>query len=254
MAEINWTVLVVIFIGLFALMGFYKGWWKEGVTTVFLAFLVFLLQMPVVAQFFIDVTNAVIITVWSVLPASIIDFIQGLLTAWPGITATDAPPIINAGAGQTWLVILLLSIAAATLAGRTYLPSWGRNLGAGQTFDTYVVTQSGGLFGALLGALNGWLIVILVRAYLDGRNLPGGGGAVASSSDSVLVQAVNISNSTILDSFLPWIIVGLSLLVISAAAKSRVTPLPLAKPDKDGYRKTEYKAPPGHRKISVSRK
>ena len=39
----------------------------------------------------------------------------------------------------------------------------------------YTVRPTGSILGGLLGGLNGFLIINLIREYLDGRNLPGGG-------------------------------------------------------------------------------
>ena len=47
--EINFTVLTYFAIGLFALNGLFRGWWKEAISTFFLILLVFLLQQPGVA-------------------------------------------------------------------------------------------------------------------------------------------------------------------------------------------------------------
>ena len=45
MVEVNWTLLTYLFIALFALGGYFKGWWKEAIVTVFLTVLVLLLQL-----------------------------------------------------------------------------------------------------------------------------------------------------------------------------------------------------------------
>ena len=55
--EIDWTVLTYAVIGLFALTGFFRGWWKEAVTTIFLVILLFFLQQPAIAESFVAVIN-----------------------------------------------------------------------------------------------------------------------------------------------------------------------------------------------------
>ena len=47
--EINWSAITYYVIGLFALSGFFRGWWKEAITAFFLGILVFLLRTPDVA-------------------------------------------------------------------------------------------------------------------------------------------------------------------------------------------------------------
>ena len=106
MMAINWTVLMLLVIGLFALAGFFKGWWKEAITTIFLAILVFFLQVPGAAQFFIDLINFVIATVWRILPDFVLDFLDTIF----GIGTTGGPPQIDASSPQTWLIMLILFI------------------------------------------------------------------------------------------------------------------------------------------------
>jgi hypothetical protein len=245
MVGINWTVLTLLVIGLFALAGLFKGWWKEAITTIFLGILVFFLQVPDVAQIFIDLINLIISTIWRILPDFVLDFLETVL----GIGATGAPPQIDAGSAQTWLIVLIVFIGLAILIGRLSLPGSGRRA---DTYSSYVVTFGGSLFGALLGALNGWLIIGLIRTYLDGRSLPGGGEMAATSmatppSDQVVIQAVDVPHTTILDSFLPWLFVGIGLVVLLAAIRSRVTVK-----EKKGFRKVVYKSPVGYEKAKTT--
>ncbi len=81
MMGINWTVLALLVIGLFALAGFFKGWWKEAITTIFLGILAFFLQVPDVAQLFIDLTNLVIFTIWKILPSFMLVFVETIVGA-----------------------------------------------------------------------------------------------------------------------------------------------------------------------------
>ena len=74
--EINWTVLTYFIIGLFILNGFFRGWWKEALTTAILVFFVFLLQQPGVAEGFINLINGFLNSVWQILPESFRNFLQ----------------------------------------------------------------------------------------------------------------------------------------------------------------------------------
>ena len=109
MLGVNWTVLAVLVIGLFALTGFLRGWWKEAVMTVFLAVLVFLWLMPNVARLFIDVLNLVIGLVWKVLPQFMLDFLTSLFGGSPSVTSGQSTPQIDPSNGQTWLIMLISS-------------------------------------------------------------------------------------------------------------------------------------------------
>jgi hypothetical protein len=245
MVGINWTVLAWLVIGLFALAGFFKGWWKEAITTIFLGILVFFLQVPDLAQMFVDLINLVISITWQILPDFALDFLETVL----GIGIGGATPKIEAGSTQTWLIILTVFIGLAILIGRLSLPGSGRRAAI---YSGYVVTLGGSLLGALLGALNGWLIISLVRSYLDGRNLPGGSetaaiGMAMPPSDQVVIQAVDVPNATILDGFLPWLFVAIGLVVLLFAIRSRVVIL-----EDKGFRRVEYRPPLGYKKSKIT--
>lgn len=237
--EINWTVLTYFVIGLFALSGFFKGWWKEAVTTVFLAVLVFLLQNPDLAQRVIDTLNSILVTIWSFIPDSLLPAVGGVAQA-------------NASDASTWLIILILVIAAAIIFSRTTLPG-----GIIQPGMRYAPTPTGSVLGGLLGGLNGFLIINLVREYLDGRSLPGGllteiapaggGGSVGIASSGVAIRAVEVPSFTILDSFLPWIIIGGGLLIFLAVLRNRV-----GLHSNRGFRKIDYKVPYGYKLMAVA--
>jgi len=238
--EINWTVLTYFVIGLFALSGFFKGWWKEAMTTVFLAILVFLLQNPDLAQRVIDTINGILAAIWSFIPNSLLPAVGG--------AAVQA----EAGDANTWLLILILVIAMAIIVGGIMLPSGIRQPGM-----RYATTPTGSILGGLIGGLNGFLIINLIREYLDGRNLPGiplteiaptgGGGTVGVASSGVAMRAVDVPNFTILDSFLPWIIIGGGLLILFAVLRNRV-----GLHSNKGFRRIDYKVPYGYKLMAVS--
>lgn len=246
MLEINWTPLVYLFIGIFALAGLYKGWWKEAITTIFLIILVFLLQLPPIAQGLINFINFIIFLLWSLLPtvwqATVADFLEAALSVDLG----NGPPHIDGSAPQTWIIILIIFIAAAKLVSRSRMPGSGR---AADSFIGYVVTWRASLLGGLLGGLNGWLIVNLVRAYLNGRNLPGGEDAIARIPRDVLVQIVELPSTSVTDGFFPWFFIGLSIVSFLVAFRSRVV---IIKDKKDGYRQIAYNPPIGHTKYKVT--
>jgi hypothetical protein len=253
MMGINWTLLALLVIGLFALFGFLKGWWREAMTTIFLAILTFFLLMPDVAQIFIDLINAGLDLIWRISPNFILDFLSTVFGLGAGAGSGDVPPQVDANSPQTWLIMLLIFIGLATLIGRMALPGSVRQAGA---HSSYVVTCGGRIFGLLLGALNGWLIVSLVRAYLDGSRLPGGQGDVAaafssqpSPANNVTIQAVDVPTASILDSFLPWLFMGIGAAVFIAALMGRY-----GIHEEKGFRRMDYKPPLGYQKTSISSK
>jgi len=249
--EINWTVLTYFVIGLFALSGFFKGWWKEAVTTVLLAILVFLLKNPTAAELVIETLNRILAAVWTFIPNSLLPTVNATLNNALGVDTSGAAIQANAGDASTWLIILILVIAVATIFGRTTLPG-----GIIQSGIRYAPTPTGSVLGGLIGGLNGFLIMNLIREYLDGRNLPGGllteiapagGGSVGIASSGVAIRAVEVPSFTILDSFLPWIIIGGGLLIFLAVLNNRV-----GLHSNRGFRRIDYKVPYGYKLMAVA--
>jgi hypothetical protein len=237
--QIDWMLLTFLFVGFFAIVGFFRGWWKEAITTFFLAVLVLLLQRQDWALAVINFLNWVIATVWG--------FVVRLL----GLSPTDGPPQFDASSAGTWIIILILTLGLAALISRLTLPGFSTR----EKVTFYAVGLLGRLLGGLLGALNGFLVISLLREYLDGRALPGnippeteitvaGSSIYGPASTSVSIQAVNLPSFTILDSYLPWFIIGLGLLILFAALRNRVRVISSA----DG-RKIEGTAPFGYSRI-----
>lgn len=246
--EINWTVLTYFVIGLFALSGFFKGWWKEAMTTILLAVLIFLLQNPDIARFVIDTLNEILLAVWSFIPKSFQTNVGSTLDTAFAVDTQGRALQIDPGNPGTWLMLLILVIALATLFGRSTLPG-----GIIQNGTRYITTPMGSLLGGLVGGLNGFLIVNLVREYLDGRNLPGstlpaeissvgGERTLGLASSGVDVKAIQLPSFTILDSFLPWIFIAIGALVFLAVLRSR-----LGLHSQKGFRRIDYKIPYGYR-------
>lgn len=254
--EINWTFLTYLVVGLFALSGFLRGWWKEAITTLFLAILVFFLRVPGVAEALINLVNGVLEFIWNLLPESARLFITDLLDRALGISTTSGVIQADPTSGQTWLILLILFLVIASLIGWATLP----NRVAKPKGIVYVTTPIGSILGGLIGGFNGLLVVSLVREYLDGRNLPGGGttlpseitaagGATAGvASSGVTLQATQLPSFTILDSFLPWIVIFVGVLFILAVFRNRVS----ITTDKNKFRKVEYKAPFGYKRYDYA--
>jgi len=224
--EIDWTVVSYFVIGLFALSGFLKGWWKEAVTAFFLGILVFLLVNPTAAQWVIDGINNVLEIFWGWLPASL----KNLLSTNLGIDSFE----LDASSGQTWLAILIILLGFSITISRVFLSNRIRDA---ESFAAYALTPLGSLLGGLLGGLNGFLIINLVREYLDGRNLPSGTEPLpteiaAAGSQSVSVAspgvgfvATDVPTISNLSEVLGWIVVGLGLLMLLLVLKYMKSPV-----------------------------
>lgn len=246
--EINWTVISYFVVGLFALSGFFRGWWREAITFVLLTLLVFLLQQPEVADWLVQTINDFIEFLWGFIPASLRTTASTSLDAALGVD-TGGVPRIDAADPTTWLVFLIITVAVAILISRIILSSNAARDGA-----TYAPTFFGSILGGLLGGFNGFIILNLFREYLDGRNLPGGGlpteisatsGNIGVSASAFALRVSDVPSFTILDSFIPWILMGIGALLLVILFRSRIG---LAK-SKEGYRRVDYRRPYGYREI-----
>jgi hypothetical protein len=230
--EFNWSTIAMIAIGLFALNGFFKGWWKEAITAGFLIVLVFFASNPDAAEFTIDLVNQVIAAVWGIIPNSILAIFE---------SAQSAPPQIDPSNPATWMVILIGGLIITGVIGRSTL----RNYGAGNGYD---VRPIGSLLGALLGGFNGVVVIGLVKEYVSGSKLPQSEvastsfGSVSGSSGAY-IAATDLPVFSLTDSFLPWAIMLFGGVIFLLALRSR-----LGVSSQGGYRKIEVKQPYGYRK------
>jgi hypothetical protein len=241
--QIDWMTLTYIVIGFFAIIGFFRGWWKEAITTFLLALLVLLLQQPEWAQWLIDQINRGITAILSILD-DLFDFID----------IAEENFQLNASQASTWLLILVLTLGLSALIARFFLP--GTTSKSPSRY--YTVTLLGRVLGLLVGGLNGFLIINLVREYLDGRNLPGntslpaeitsqGGSSSAPPLSTLSIQAVNLPSATILDSYIPWLIIGIGFLILLAVLWTRIK----VRRKTGAGTKIEYVPPLGYKPFAV---
>src|ERR1051325_4109723 len=101
MPQINVTLLTYIVVIIFAISGFYRGWWKEAITTIILAFLIFLLQTPNFAQNLITTFNSIVTTVWALVPVSLKD----LLSSTFGVDTSGRALQADVNSTSTWLTL-----------------------------------------------------------------------------------------------------------------------------------------------------
>ncbi len=233
---VNWTALSLFIIGFFVIIGFFRGWWKEAITTAFLTVLVFLLANPSIAETLINGVNSIIAMVWGWIPGSLQQPLINLFAI------KTIPPQLDAGSSTTWMMILIVMLALSIIIGRFSLAGSG-----------YGVRPLGSIFGGLLGGLNGFILMGLVTGYLQGTNLPGGGsnlpteisaqGGSATASSGVSIQAFNLPNVSLGDSFLPYLIIIIGIAVLIMALRNRVNFV-----NKNGFRRVEARSPYGYKK------
>jgi len=167
--EIDYRLMTYIIIGLFALVGFTRGWLREAFTTILLMFLVILLAQPELAKKIMLFVGGLILTVLAPIVEGNPDKFQGLVDTIKGLFNSKNPY------GFMMLVTLFLIFVSYSL-GRMAL-----NEGK--------LAPLSRLLGGTLGALNGFVCLSLVREYLLARigvTLPAG-----PVGTSAAIQAAN---------------------------------------------------------------
>lgn len=208
--EINWTLVAYLVVGIFAMSGFFKGWWKEAITTFFLGILIFFLAMPDAAEWFINTINDVIRFTWEQLSKLGIAILNNYFFQ------------LDPSSGQTWLVILLLFIGLAIFISRAGLSGMAQG---GRKYTLYVVTPIGSVLGTILGGLNGFLLITLVKHYLEESNLPGsgqlpteivmtGGNVITTSSSGPNILITGLLGFTWFNFLLPWFVIAFVVLTL----------------------------------------
>jgi len=135
---LDWDTLTIIIVALFALSGFLRGWWREGITTIFLILLTIFLTSPELAGSIIEFINGIIETAWGILTG----LFETLGIAETTVAAASTPPIvINPDDRTVFVIILIIMVLLSyftskiTLGGRT-------------------ITFGGRIFGGILGAIH----------------------------------------------------------------------------------------------------
>jgi uncharacterized membrane protein required for colicin V production len=225
--EIDYQALVYMIIGAFGLVGFFRGWWKEAITTGLLTLLLLMLKVPSIATRIVQIMDTIVNTIWN--------FIQSLRESSSFVASTvqvGPPPDVNPQRYWVYVITLVVLVIVSYFIGKTGL--------------TQNVAAGGRLLGAILGFYNGFVVISLVREFVIGRFLPGAAAAAATATppSTLSIQVVNMPQTSIADTPTIYLLIGVGLLLfiiaIGAAwkfewAKISRKPLPL-------YRKPPAKA------------
>lgn len=205
---LDWEMLVIIVAALFALGGFLRGWWREGITTIFLILLTIFLTSPELAGSIIDFVNGVIEAAWSIL----VGLLEALGIVEETVAAASTPPIVIDPSDRTAFVIILIIMvllsyftSKITLGGRT-------------------VTLGGRIFGGILGAINGFLVVNLVKEYIVGRFFPETGLTAQTAAPSELSIAVTgVPPESVFSETAQLLVIGIGVVVLALILANRLS-------------------------------
>jgi uncharacterized membrane protein required for colicin V production len=144
---IDYSDLLILVLGIFCFVGVMRGWFKEGITSLFVVALALLAWKPAIANEIIDLVNKVV--------KLIVMFIQAGFSLDPGkIVAQTVSPEwqLDPNSYQVYFLLMVVLLIASYLIGDA-------------TFKDRL-TPLGRLLGGILGLCNGYVILSLVRQYM----------------------------------------------------------------------------------------
>jgi hypothetical protein len=147
---IDYDTLLLVSIIVFAGVGFFRGWLREGITTVTLLVFVGLLMNP-------DLAIPVIGIITRVLKLVVAFFREGLFLNLDGMLELyrEMPDIFTPEDPYTFLLwATAVAVALSYLGGKLVIG------------DANILTPLSHLIGGLIGAFNGFIVISLVREYL----------------------------------------------------------------------------------------
>jgi hypothetical protein len=204
--DIDWDMLLAIFVALFALGGFMQGWWNTAIVTLFLVLLYILTTQPELTAQIIEIINGFIQIAFEFI-SNILQTL-GLMSATTAASATA--PSLDASDRTLYIVALVIIVIFAYFTSKITLGGKTISLGAR-------------IFGGILGAINGIIVVNLVKEFILGRFIedsPAAATAIPPDTVSVTVSQVPTEN---LLTAAPLLIVGLGILVLALVMANRLS-------------------------------
>jgi hypothetical protein len=204
--DIDWDMLLGIFVALFALGGFMQGWWNTAIMTLFLVLLYILITQPELTERIIEIINGFIQIAFEFISNILASL--GLMSATTATTATA--PSLDPSDRTLYIVALLIIVVFAYFTSKITLG--GKTISVGAR-----------IFGGILGALNGIIVVNLVKEFILGRfieDTPAAATAIAPDTVSITVNQVPTEN---LLAAAPLLIVGVGIVVLALVVANRLS-------------------------------
>lgn len=198
--EIDYQALSYIVVGLFALLGFSRGWFKEAFTTILLMGMVLMLSQPELASRLIAVLFTLVETVINNLVAKLFQdptTIQDLLDAVGKLLNTENPY-------SFMLALTAFLIVVSYTVGK-------------RAFNESKLAPFSRLLGGTLGAMNGFVVISLMREYLLTRlGITVPGGALSAPGGVTAARAPQQVPVSIKNLYSPYALSGVTLFIVLA--------------------------------------
>jgi hypothetical protein len=169
---IDYSEVLTLVLILFGIVGMMRGWYREGVTALFVGFLAILAWRPEIAESIIGWINSFI--------RFILAFIRSGLTfdtAKLSAAAQNVGTVLDPNSYQLWIIVTVVVIGISYAVGEA-------------TFNG-PVSPLGRLLGGVIGAANGFVLVSLAKQFLTANFASVRGQAMATSGE-VAIQMTNV--------------------------------------------------------------
>jgi len=169
---IEYSEVLTLVLVIFAMVGMMRGWYREGVTSLFVAFLAILVWRPEIANGIIDWVNGFLRFVLGF-------FRAGLTFNTAKLSAETAAigSVLDPTSYQLWIIITVV------LVGISYA--------VGEATFSGSATPLGRLLGGVIGAANGFVIFSLAKQYLA-NDWGAQQGISTQSLGEVAIQMTNV--------------------------------------------------------------
>jgi len=227
---VDFGILMSVVIGAFALGGFIRGWWREGLTTILLLLLVLFLTQPGIVTNIIDYVNNLLEVFGLVVETGGDLSLERIQAA--SVTA-EPPTIVDPSSRNFYIILLVVLILISYFGSRLTLP--------GSTVGGYQPSNGARIIGAIVGAFNGFIVVNLFKEYIIGRQIPGTGVAAQAAAPSTLsIQIAQVPPESVFSGPSLLLIIAAGIIILAFVLSSRVVAGPhIGTRDPVGYTKIE---------------
>jgi hypothetical protein len=173
--EVMTLVLII-----FGIVGMMRGWYREGVTAIFVAVLAVLVWRPEIGESIIGWINGFLRFIVAFFKAGL-TFNTTKLTV--EVAATD--PILDPDSYRFWIIVTVILVGISYWVGEA-------------TFNGSMV-PIGRLLGGIIGAANGFVLFSLVKQYL--ANYWSAQGRIVATTGQVAIEMTNVPAASFISGY-----------------------------------------------------
>jgi hypothetical protein len=195
---VRYSDLLILVLALFAFVGFMRGWYREGITSIFVAILALLVWKPEMAKGIVETINKFL--------KLVIMFIKSGFSTDPSqIMAQSVSPdlLLDPNSYRLYIGFTAIMVLVSYIVGD--LSFKGK------------ITPLGRLIGGILGLANGYVLLSLIKQFIV--NYLQSQGEFFAQSDQLAVRVTNVPAESFLAGygiiFVFVVLVGVIALLIA---------------------------------------